>query len=415
MIRTSVCSCTPLTSATRPRTSSMQLTHVACRRAGFGLDEVGVLVAHERAADACALQPGAVDETARAVARRVAEHRPRVRAAGLVVPPPPHDFVDASQALAAGRRRVTPNVAPTTTSRAPRPLWRYESASESTSRRLAAALVERDHLGADQHLHGLAPVAARVHPHRPADRARDAHEELEAGPPGRSQLACEHRERDAPARTASRRYPVRSSPTPPASGICTASKSPSSTMPTPGKPLSARSRFEPRPMGAPPPRGRARRRAPRRRRHRSRCTTSAIGPPTRQVVSVAAGTSRSHRTRPASAVARPRRSRRLHDDPRCAPSRLPERVRLGDRAAAERHHDVARLRHSPRHVGERRPSRGCTRARRPDARRASRRRRAAASTPAIGSSKAPSSAVITTTSASANTSAYSCQWRDTRV
>ena len=47
----------------------------------------------------------------------------------------------------------------------------------------------------DEHVGGLAPVAARVHPHRAADAARDADEELEAAPTGPGGAPGQNRER----------------------------------------------------------------------------------------------------------------------------------------------------------------------------------------------------------------------------
>ena len=68
-----------------------------------------------------ALEPGGVDHPARGVAGRVAEHRPGVGAAGLVLAPPPHDLGQRRLALVDGGRRP-----PRTSPRSParwRPRW----------------------------------------------------------------------------------------------------------------------------------------------------------------------------------------------------------------------------------------------------------------------------------------------------
>ena len=87
-----------------------ELAHVTRGGAGLGLEEVGVLLGDDRAADAQTLQPRRLDEPARAVARRVAEHGAGVLAAGLVLASPAHDLVDpASQAAgSSGSRRTRP-------------------------------------------------------------------------------------------------------------------------------------------------------------------------------------------------------------------------------------------------------------------------------------------------------------------
>ena len=81
-----------------------QLVHVGRPRARLGDEEVGVLLGHDRAADAHALAAGGVDEAAGGIAGRVREHRARVLPARLVLAPPAHDLVDPSRARARDRR-----------------------------------------------------------------------------------------------------------------------------------------------------------------------------------------------------------------------------------------------------------------------------------------------------------------------
>ena len=135
-----------------------------------------------------------------AVAGRVAEHRTGVRATGLVLAAPPDDLRDPRLARGRRRRPRRVNVAPATTSFGPIAELRYPSAS-SLDRPVDAEPVaeEVDDPRGAQHLAGLAAVPARVHADRAADRAGDADVELEPGQPGRRGPASEHRQADRAA------------------------------------------------------------------------------------------------------------------------------------------------------------------------------------------------------------------------
>ena len=64
-------------------------------RARLGDEEVRVLLGDTGATDPQALAPARLDEPPGGIAGRVREHRSRVLAPGLVLPPPAHDLVDA--------------------------------------------------------------------------------------------------------------------------------------------------------------------------------------------------------------------------------------------------------------------------------------------------------------------------------
>ena len=173
---------------------------------------------------------------------------PAFGAARLVLASPAHDLGRPARSQAAGSSRVATNSAATTTSRRPA---RSSAGSRGRDRRRRAARVagwlppsrRSTTQAAAQDLDGLAAVPAGVHPHRPADRARDARRRTRA-----RQAAGRRPARRAPGSGTA--PPARSTTVTPCAsgeGSSTASKSPSSTTTRPGKPASATSRFDPRP------------------------------------------------------------------------------------------------------------------------------------------------------------------------
>ncbi len=83
---------------------------VVGRPAVVGLDEVGVLGRHLRAAVPQSLAPREIDESARRVVGRVHEDRSGVGTPRLVLAPPPHDLGDRrlGRLAVAGRRGAAP-------------------------------------------------------------------------------------------------------------------------------------------------------------------------------------------------------------------------------------------------------------------------------------------------------------------
>ena len=209
--------------ASRRRTSSAVAP-------GFGLEEVGVLRRHHRAADPQALEPERVDEPAGGVAGRVGEHRAGVGAAGLVLAPPAHDLGDLGLGARRRRRRPRGTSAPVTTSVGAerRACGTRSRAPRAAGRCGTPAGGEVGDLGLDEHVGGLPPVAAGVHPHRAADAAGDARR--------RTRARCARRRRPvgpAPGsgdRAAGPRRVAASA------SRSTSSNSPSSTSREPGEP-----------------------------------------------------------------------------------------------------------------------------------------------------------------------------------
>ena len=298
--------------------------------------------------------------------------------------------------------------------RYPRPSW-----ARLISRNAAVAEIEDPR--AEDHVVGLRAVAARVHAHRAADRARDPDEELEPGDARplrvrrastgkRDRAAAAHVRRHAGSRRGStRRRRV-------------ARTRRASTIATPAKPSSATSRFEPRPITST---GTSRSRDDigddrgGRRRDSAR-TTTASGPPQRYVVSPALGTPRSHPTR------EPGRERRGPIGRRCSRRRArsssavrrpaePGVGQPGEVAGAEGQHDVAGPRQPARARRPGRPDAGDTRPAASATRRPPRARPAGPTRPAIGVSPAGYTSVSTTASAPSNAPAKSRQSDAVRV
>ena len=177
--------------STRSRTS-------AARAPGVGLDEVGVLLRDDRAADPQALagrtasmsrpaaSPGGLRNTEPAFAppgwcsrrQRTISRDPRLAARRVVAAPPRSSARDHD----VGRRRARSGGS---RGRGRRPGARPGGPSPARSATAARTSTSR----------GLAPVPAGVHPHRAADRSGDADVELEPGAPGRRRPAGEHRQR----------------------------------------------------------------------------------------------------------------------------------------------------------------------------------------------------------------------------
>ena len=130
-----------------------------------------------------ALEPGGVDEATGGVARRVREHRPGVRAAGLVRPAPPDDLGQRGLPVAVrtvgqpqlgGQHQVVHGQVRTAVAE-----------SEGIGGHpLILAVAEIEDVDPPQRRRHVGAVATGVHAHRPADGAGDAHGPLETGQTG---------------------------------------------------------------------------------------------------------------------------------------------------------------------------------------------------------------------------------------
>ena len=266
----------------------------------------------------------------------------------------------------------------------------------------------RRRAAAHEHLGGLAPVAAGVHPDRAADAARGSRRRTRG--PVRPAAAARRREDGSGTAPPARTVPAS------ASRSSVLELAVEHDAPSPANPASATSRFEPRPTTSS---GGACAVGPRRRRRASASSEPARTSDGDRPTDVVGGEAATrhvalHRRRGRARSSRDRDRRR-----RCPPRSCLERQPLvghgGEIAGAERQHDVAgpgeasaRARRGRRGAGgRRRPARGARRARR--AGPAGPRPRAAGVSPAAYTS------VSTTASAPTNASAKSRQSAAVRV
>ena len=174
--------------------------HVAGRAALGRLDEVGVLVAHVRGADAQPAQAETVDQLARGhlAGHRVDEHRPGVLAARLVLAAPADDL------LQLGRRRRGVAVAQLQRGREHDLVVGEVGPAEPQPQPVrgddaAPAPVQIEQVDVDEARRHVGAVPAGVHPHTAADGSRHADGPLEPGEPPRHRPPGEDRQRDRAA------------------------------------------------------------------------------------------------------------------------------------------------------------------------------------------------------------------------
>ena len=195
---TSVSSSMPNCSFTRRCASRISAATSAARRAAQVLDEVAVLLADLRVADAVPAQPDRVDEPPRVVAVRILEGAAAVASARLRRQPRRSSSATRDQS-ARRRRRAAAPARPTarrTPSQSPRVkmLVRYANPSSAfviVSRRVAAV----QHRRREQHVRERAAVRAGVVDHRAAQRARDPRRPLDPRVPLARHLPRQRRER----------------------------------------------------------------------------------------------------------------------------------------------------------------------------------------------------------------------------
>ena len=211
---------------TRRRTSTTSARTSSARRPGLRLEEVGVLRRHDGAPDPEPLEPERVDETTGGIARRVGEHRARVRASGLVLTAPADDVGERGLAHVHAPRADPEGGAGDDLGGpdAGAPVAEPEVGHGASVGR-GTGPGEVDDVGRGEDVGRLAPVAARVHAHRTADTPGDAHEEVQPGLAGARAPTGEDRERHRGRRP---------EPVPVPASRSTVSNSPPSTSPGPG-------------------------------------------------------------------------------------------------------------------------------------------------------------------------------------
>src|SRR5262249_1136664 len=238
-----------------PLNLAHEVDHVPGGRALLRLEEVGVLGGHDGAADAHSLEAGGVDEAPGAVARRVAEHRSCVLAAGLVLAPPAHDVGDPGLAGAGivGRHGELGRGDDVAAAEVRAAVAEIEGAGHAGARRRISGLVgENQHPRPPQRPHGLAPPPPAAHARRPPHRSRRPPRPTDRGIPTKNPRRARPAEADRRASTGSGTAPPARtddslSAVPPA-GSSIASNSPSSSTTSPEKPTSDINRLEPLPI-----------------------------------------------------------------------------------------------------------------------------------------------------------------------